>query len=147
MGIGGDNVALDKRQMKAMDLLLSGETITDTAKIVGVERKTIYRWKEREDWNVEWNKRIREIKTEGNNRITNNLSKYVTELEKIAMTGNSEKNKVDALQYLINRILGSPTNKMEDISNDKDNEEKVDTNELEKEFNKFKVIDGKAKGK
>lgn len=140
-------MALDERQMKAMDLLLSGETITDTAKTVGVERKTIYRWKEREEWSVEWDKRIQKIKTEGNNRITNNLDKYVTELEKIAMTGRSEKNRVDALQYLINRVLGTPTNKLQDISNDKDKDNGVDTEQMDKEFKKFKLIDGKAEGK
>ncbi len=133
-------MALDKRQMKAMDLLLSGETITDTAKIVGVERKTIYRWKEREEWNVEWDKRIQEIKTEGNNRITNNLDRYVTELEKIAMKGKSEKNRVDALQYLINRILGSPTSKVQDISDSKDKNNNVDTEQINKEFNRYRAV-------
>ena len=138
--IGGDRVALDKRQMKAMDLLLSGETITNTAKIVGVERKTIYRWKDREDWKVEWDERIQEIKTEGNNRITNNLDKYVTELEKIAMTGRSEKNRVDALQYLIIRSLCTPTSKVQDISNDENKDNKVDTKQVAEEFKKFKMV-------
>lgn len=140
IGIGGDNMALDKRQMKAMDLLLSGETITDTAKIVGVERKTIYRWKEREDWNVEWNERIQEIKTEGNNMITNNLDKYVSELEKIAMTGRSEKVRTDALQYLINRVLGTPTTKTQDVTDDEDDKDKVDTKQVAEEFKKFKRV-------
>ncbi|KEH95737.1 hypothetical protein Z962_07885 [Clostridium botulinum C/D str. BKT12695] len=111
---------LNKEQMKAMELLLNGETITDTAKVVGVERKTIYRWMEKKEWKDNWNKCIQEIKTEGNNRIIKNLDKYVTELEKIALTSISDKTRADTLTYLINRILGTPTNKTQDVTEDKD---------------------------
>ncbi|RXM70340.1 phBC6A51 family helix-turn-helix protein [Clostridium tetani] len=110
---------LNKEQMKAMELLLNGETITDTAKVVGVERKTIYRWMEKKEWKDNWNKCMHEIKTEGNNRIIKNLDKYVTELEKIALTAESDKTRADTLTYLVNRILGTPTNKTQDITEDK----------------------------
>lgn len=116
-------MALNKNELKAMDLLLNGETVTDTAKIVGVTRKAIYNWKDKQEWKDEWNKRIHQIKTEGNNRITNNLDKYVTELEKIALTSESDKIRADALSYLINRVLGTPTNKIEQTTEDKDKKE------------------------
>ncbi|AAO36107.1 helix-turn-helix domain-containing protein [Clostridium tetani] len=114
---------LNREKIKAMELLLNGETITDTAKIVGVERKTIYRWMEKKEWKDNWNKCIQGIKTEGNNRIIKNLDKYVTELEKIALTSDSDKIRADALTYLVNRILGTPTAKVQDITDKEDKKE------------------------
>lgn len=139
-------MALNKQQMEAMQLLLEGTTITDTAKIVGVTRKAIYNWKEKEEWKDEWNKRIQEIKTEGNNRITHNLDKYVTELEKIALTGKSEKVRKDALEYLVDRVLGRTTTKIEQ-STDKDNDNKDNFEDIDNLIDNVIDIEDKKKAK
>jgi transposase len=40
----GTYIQLQARRKRAMDLLASGQTPTEVAKVVGAERRTIYRW-------------------------------------------------------------------------------------------------------
>jgi hypothetical protein len=48
-------------------------------------------------------------------------------LIKIALTGHSEKNRLDATIYGLNRIYGTPTNKIENTVTDKDNKDNKDS--------------------
>ena len=41
---------LDQQRLKAIELLVTGETISSTAELVGVTRSTIYKWKEQDDF-------------------------------------------------------------------------------------------------
>ena len=44
---------LDQQRLKAIELLVTGETISSTAELVGVTRSTIYKWKEQDDFKYE----------------------------------------------------------------------------------------------
>ncbi|SKA99393.1 Helix-turn-helix of insertion element transposase [Caloramator quimbayensis] len=123
---------LDERKEKAITLILSGEAITDVAKLVGVYRSTIYNWLEDEEFKAELDRRRQEIVKQGNALILAELKTYVMELRKMAVKGKSERNRLDALQYLIDRVLGKTTTKVEQIvTEDKD---KVNDDILENEF-------------
>lgn len=124
---------LDERKEKAITLILSGEAITDVAKLVGVYRSTIYNWLEEEEFKAELDRRRQEIVKQGNALILAELKTYVMELRKMAIKGKSERNRLDALQYLIDRVLGKTTTKVEQVvTEDKD---KVNDDILEREFN------------
>lgn len=116
-------MALDKRKLKAIECLIKGENITDTAKLAGVNRKSIYSWLNDGEFKAEMDRQIQEIKKQGEQQLLTKTHQYLEELEKIALTGKSEKNKLDALQYLINRIYGTPTSKVADVTEDKDKKE------------------------
>lgn len=124
---------LDERKEKAITLILSGEAITDVAKLVGVCRQAIYNWLDDDEFKAELDRRRQEIVKQGNALILAELKTYVMELRKMALCGRSERNRLDALQYLIDRVLGKTTTKVEQVVvEDKD---KVNDDILEREFN------------
>ena len=59
----------------------------------------------------------------------------------IATTSKSEKNKLQALQYLMNRVLGAPTSKVADVSKEEENKEDavVDINNILNEIDNANV--------
>lgn len=124
---------IDERKEMAITNLLKGEQITDVAKLVGVCRQTIYDWLENEEFKAELDRRRRDIVTQGNNLILNELCTYVRELKRIALCGKSEKVRADTAQYLVDRVLGKTTTKLE--VTDKDNQDAIDKDILDAELN------------
>ncbi|KKX99838.1 MULTISPECIES: phBC6A51 family helix-turn-helix protein [Paraclostridium] len=114
---------LTEEQRYAAELVAKGEKIVDIAKLCKVSRQTVYDWKEKKDFKAEVDRFVNDIKTKSEKSIAMSLETYIKELEKIALTGKSEKNKLDALQYLVNRVLGNTTTKTE-ITTDNNKEDK-----------------------
>lgn len=138
-------MALDERKMQVIELMLKGETISDIARIAGVSRQAIYDWQKQEDFKCELDKCRQELKRTAEAKIAVNSNKYVSELERIAMTSNSERTRLEALQYLLNRHLGTPTSKIQNID-DEDAEETVPVETLDGEFDEFsKLLDNKKR--
>lgn len=104
---------LDERKEKVITMMMEGNGITETAKIVGIARQTIYDWMELEEFKEELDKRRRDIVSKANNMILNKLTTCTDELIKIATEGKSEKVRSDTAAYLIDRILGKTTTKIE----------------------------------
>lgn len=123
---------LDERKEKAITLLLQGEQVINIHKIVGVARSTIYDWLQDTEFKNELDTRRQEIKTRGNNMILNKLDSCVDELLKIALTGRSEKVRSDTAQYLVDRVLGKATTKIEQTTTEP--EKKVTKDMLEEVF-------------
>lgn len=119
----------DERYERVIDLYLEGMTIVDISKITGVSRPTIYKLLEDEEYKSVINKRLQDLRNAGQNRLQNKLITYVGELEKLAMTTDNENTKKDCLFYLINRILGTPTSKIEQTVEEKtqNNTEDIET--------------------
>lgn len=51
-----DTSALSPDQMRGIELLLAGKTVTDVANILGKDRKTIYRWRQNPYFSAELNR-------------------------------------------------------------------------------------------
>lgn len=130
---------IDERKEKAITLIINGDPIVDIAKLVGVARATIYNWLDDEEFKAELDRRRQDIVTQGNNLILSELGLYIKELKKIALCGRSEKVRTDTAQYLIDRVLGKTTTKLEAnlIENDLN---KLNNDILEQEFSE--VDDG-----
>lgn len=132
-------MALDERKMKAIENIVLGENYSNVAKLSGVSRQALYNWLDDDEFKAELDRRIQEIRKQGEQRIASKITTYISELEKIALTGKSEKNRSDALQYLINRDLGAPTSKISNITNDGDNDNnKMSPETLNNELEEFK---------
>lgn len=128
----------DERYDRCIDLYLEGKGITEINKITGVSRQTIYNLLDDDYYKAIVDERRREIRIAGQNRLENKLGKYVDELENIALTSDNENTRKDCLFYLINRILGTPTNKVQDITEDKSNDSnKVE--DIDNVLNKYKT--------
>lgn len=125
---------LDENKEKAITYLLKGEAITDVAKLVGVNRGTIYNWLDDEEFKAELDRRRQEIVSKGNAILLAELNSSVERIKKIAVKSKSEKVKLDANTYLIDRVLGRTTTKVE-TNAPKENADKVNDDILDQEFN------------
>ena len=107
---------LGEKQYRAMELIIQGETISDIAKMLKVSRGTIYNWLDDENFKADLNKQRQEIKNASKERINACIGIYISELHKIATTSQSEKARIEASTYLLNRVLGTPTRVQQDIT-------------------------------
>lgn len=114
---------LGEKQYKVMELIIQGETISDIAKMMKVSRGTIYNWLDDENFKADLNKQRQEIKDASKERINANIGIYIGELHKIATTSQSEKARIEASVYLLNRVLGTPTRVQQDITEDTNKED------------------------
>ena len=113
---------LGEKQYRAMELIIQGETISDIAKILKVSRGTIYNWLDDENFKADLNKQRQEIKNASKERINACIGIYISELHKIATTSQSEKARIEASTYLLNRVLGTPTRVQQDITEEETKE-------------------------
>ena len=100
---------LDQQRLKALELLVAGETISSTAELVGVTRSTIYKWKEQDDFKSEMERQIAFLKSGIERKLLANVNPFLDELCKIALKSESDKTRLDAITYCINRLVGTPT--------------------------------------
>ena len=119
---------LDTRQLKAIELLASGETVRVVADSVGVNRKTVYDWLKKENFKAELDRQVKELKSNVEKKLLSNVNPFLDELTKIALYSDSDKTRLDAITYCINRLVGTPTKVQQDI-----------TGEETKEYNKIDI--------
>lgn len=136
------NKTLNEKQIQAIELLVQGETISDVAKLIGVSRVTVSTWKNKDElFKVELDKRIQSLKDDVETQIMNNINPLTSKLIKIALKSNSDKTSLDAIIYTLNRVLGTPTNKVQDISNDNSKADIVDIDDMLNDISKENVIE------
>lgn len=107
---------LDARQLKAIELLASGETVRVVADSVGVNRKTVYDWLKKENFKAELDRQVKELKSNVEKKLLSNVNPFLDELTKIALYSDSDKTRLDAITYCINRLVGTPTKVQQDIT-------------------------------
>ena len=112
-------MALTEKQIDCINLLLKGTNKAEIARQLNVARQTIYDWMKGEEFASALDNHTAQKKIETDRNITSNVDRYVTELEKIAFHGKSEKTRAETLQYLIDRVLGKPTAKTQDVTEGK----------------------------
>lgn len=119
-----NNSKISDAQYKAIELLASGENKSDTARLCGVSRQTIDNWTK----NKEFKSALDEYKdiqaSLANTEMNGHAKSLMNNLIKIALTGHSEKNRLDATIYGLNRIYGTPTNKTENVNKNDTKEDK-----------------------
>ena len=111
--------------MRAIDLIIKGETLSDVARLVGVSRQTVSFWKNSDEvFKAELEKSIQGLKSQVNARILDNMTPLMDKLIKIALKSSSDKTSLDAIIYALNRVCGTPTNKTQDVTEDNDKDSK-----------------------
>lgn len=107
-------MALDKRQIDAIEMLVEGEhNKTEIAELVGIRRQTLYDWFAKEEFIKEWDKRIHEAKTLTHKGFDAKLEKAKDKLWGIINSDVDVRTREKALEYWINRCVGTPTSKTE----------------------------------
>src|SRR5471030_723285 len=85
---------LDERQFKAIELLSTGETVSSTATLVGVNRKTIAEWKKQEKFKAELDRQVAELKSSINKAILTKLKPLMDKLMDISLKSESDETKL-----------------------------------------------------
>lgn len=93
---------------------------TEIARELGINRGTFYDWLKKEEFTSEVNRFIQEITNSAEKNMSSKVEQYIHALEDIAFTGRSEKNRTDALTYLLDRVLGKATTRVQDVTEDKE---------------------------
>ena len=133
-----DNV-LNEKQMQAIELIAKGETLTDVARIIGASRTSVSTWKNKNElFKAELDKYVQGMKDGVDKRIMNNINPLIDRAIRIALKGKSDKTSLDAIIYLLNRVLGTPTNKTQDITDTDKEDNTVDINSLLEEIKEEK---------
>ena len=121
---------LNEKQVEVLQLHVEGENITNISKITGVTRQSIYNWMKDEEFKEELDKALDRAKSDANYKITSKLTNYIDELSRLALTAKSEKIRSDTLMYLVDRVLGKSTTKIESMVDNNSNKENKSDKEL-----------------
>lgn len=111
---------LNEEQLRACELVAKGENNTNIAKLIGKTRKTVIEWKKDDMFKAEVDRQVSLLKSRVDEKIAMNIEPLMDKLIQIALKDGG-KTSLDAIIYSINRFVGTPTNKTQDISNSNDN--------------------------
>lgn len=105
---------LPQNRQHAAVLLASGMMEKqDIAKEVGVSRTSLWQWEKDSSFIAEVDRLKREMKTQGQNFLLGKVNRTVNEIYNIAMNGDSEKVRLEALKYIADHALGRAAAKHE----------------------------------
>lgn len=116
---------LTEKQLQAVELLANGIPKTEVAKVVGVDRSTVHLWMKNDKFKREVNEQIKENKENIDKMMMTYTDSVISKLYELAMGAKSEKVRLDACTYILNRVAGTPIAKTE-ITEIKEEEKKYD---------------------
>ncbi len=94
---------IDPKQLQMIDYLLSGESISSTAKKLNVCRSYIYENLEKPTVRAEYNRRLNDLKTDSENKISGLYQKAIDTLEG-SLTAENEGVRLKTALFLIDRL-------------------------------------------
>lgn len=106
-------LSAEKRREIVLEEYLKGTSVVNIAKLVGVNRGTIYTDLDREDMKAKLSKAREQNLKNVVDIINIQSSQYINELTKIAMTSKDEKLRADVLKYLLDHSIGKATSKQD----------------------------------
>lgn len=106
-------LSAEKRREIVLEEYLKGTSVVNIAKLVGVNRGTIYTDLDREDMKEKLSKAREQNLKNVTDIINIQSSQYINELTKIAMTSKDEKLRADVLKYLLDHSIGKATSKQD----------------------------------
>ena len=123
---------IDKQKSEAISYLVQGGISKgDIAKMVGVSERSLYRWLNDEEFKAELQKQAevfeKQVIKESQTLLRGQLSTSIKGIVEIANNNdNKEETRLKAYQYLVDRVLGNTTTKIEQEVNEKKSDAKVD---------------------
>ena len=120
-----------------------GATNKEVADQLDVCEKTIMRWKKRPEFMEELDRQYEVAKNKVDNRIMKFSNQLLQNILDLSKSAKSEKVRLDASIYLLNRLAGAPISKVETKTVITPETEKENNNEPSwDDFNDSDVIEG-----
>ena len=129
---------INEIQSNVIDLILEGHKMTEVAKESGIYRSQLYRWLNNDDFKAELEARRAQLRKSARDKITGKVNVLADEMLNLAMASTDQRVKLQAIKYLLDRALGTPTIAKED--DNQDSKENKDTNALKKDLEEIKKI-------
>lgn len=134
---------LTEDQLIAAELLVYGATNKEVADQLDVCEKAIMRWKKRPEFMEELDRQYEVAKNKVDNRIMKFSNQLLQNILDLSRSAKSEKVRLDASIYLLNRLAGAPISKVETKTVITPETEKENNNEPSwDDFNDSDVIEG-----
>lgn len=121
---------LTEKQNKMIQMLVEGKTKTAIAKELKMSRQTIYDWLKIDEISAELDRRRQIMCNEALGEAKSDVKKLLAELERLALTSESESIRVQCINSLLDRILGRPSTKSE-IAIDKATESDIELDDID----------------
>ena len=134
---------LNEKQIKSIEMLINGEyQMQEIAKTLGIHRSTLHGWRtNNEEYIKEYEKRLLERTRSVSQKFNERLDTAIESLYDIITNPKvATRERKDACIFWINRVLGTPTSKMEMVDDNKDNN--IDEEDILKDI--AKVEDDKV---
>lgn len=129
------NKVLTQTQIRAAGLMLQGMSITNIAKSLGVSRQSVSTWKNQNElFKAELDKQKHMLEREVNDNLALNAVPLTQKLLDIALKSKNENTSLNAVMYALNRLCGTPTAKLQDVSDNKEEENVEDIDKIIKDL-------------
>lgn len=139
---------LGEKHYRCMEMIIEGNKITEIAKLLGASRQSIYNWLDDDEFKAELNKQRQEIKKQGQDKILSKFDIYLNKIHDIALNSPSDNVKLNALEFLVEHVLGKATSKIEQTTKeDTKNNKQEDIDDLLKELEEDHIIIKKPNSK
>ena len=126
---------LGDKQYLAIKWILEGRQMTDIAKDIGISRSTLYNWLDDDEFKNELDTLRQDIQTSTKEHVMNKIKLYVDELEELALNKEtSPKVRADLLKYMVNRVWGNTTTKVEVENSNENKNDNVNLDDLVESF-------------
>ena len=136
-----DSIIITVQQDKMIDMILSGENISDIARKLNVARSTIYEWKRKPNITAELEARRSELKKTAQDKITNDVCTYIDNMKQMACQKTDQRVRYQANKFLIEQCLGKATTSIENKNNSTGNDDAdKDINTLKNELDDIKNL-------
>ena len=143
-----ENQVLADKQLKAIELMLQGMSVTDISKYIGVSRQSVSAWKNNNElFKAELHRQRQLLEQHVNSRLLMNVEPLMDKLINIALNSKNENTSLTAITYALNRLCGTPTAKIESTVEDVTGNEAVDIKAMLNKLNKDNITLPKGKDK
>ena len=143
-----ENQVLADKQLKAIELMLQGMSVTDISKYIGVSRQSVSAWKNNNElFKAELHRQRQLLEQHVNSRLLMNVEPLMDKLINIALNSKNENTSLTAITYALNRLCGTPTAKIESTVEDVTGNEAVDIKAMLNKLNKDNITLPRGKDK
>lgn len=126
-------------QSKVIDLILEGKKMTEIAKETGIYRSQLYRWLKDECFKAELETRRAQLRKSASDKITGSVGNLVDKMLDLASNSIDNRVKYNAIKYLLDRCLGTPSAAKEEVKTP-NGKENPDVNNLKAEIDDIKNL-------